>query len=452
MWPLGTWATLRMVNNLDTGVIRFYLNGEDITPNTEHGQVQRMISGTGRNFSGVRINSEGPAVNGTSPTYITNLIVRGVPRESDATPDVGNTSVARWRGNRQAAFSITADDSTHCHLDYVIPMLDAAGLHGSFFVNPGNGSPGAIGANGHVGNNGFFSFTARRDEWQAAADRGHELANHTMNHRGSTSYADARWQIEETSRILREMQPNVTLLPFLAGGGTVWNGLTTEQRTQIAWDDDLVTGILVHGTLNPGGTPEIAAETRGLDVYYTAGAWGAGNNRGFTPEQMRTHVQTTLNSGGFRWIRLHEVIGPPNPPSTKTVANVDMSVSVESLQALVDALVLETDRIWVDTVSAIHKYMMTRNNAVVEVQSLTETQITIRLTATADIPQRSSFEELYNESVTLLTTVPHNWAYAYVIQDSETQHIRVTNGIAMYDAYANRGEIVLIQSTIAPTT
>ncbi|MCL2285707.1 MAG: polysaccharide deacetylase family protein, partial [Firmicutes bacterium] len=466
MWRLGDWATLLMVHDLDTGVIRYYLNGEDITPIPGYGnQRTRTITGDGRNFSGVRINSEGPAANGSGAAYITNLVVRGIPREPDATGEIGDTEVARWRNNLVAAFAITADDSSHCHLDYVVPMLDEVGMLGTFFVNPGMGGPGTIGERGHVGNNGFWSFTYRTDEWQAVADRGHELGNHTMHHRGSTDREDAIWQIEETSRILREMQPNATVLPFLAGGGTTWLGVTVAERNQIAWNDNLLTGILVSGAQNPGGTPLTAAETRELDVFYIhGGVWGTGNNRGFTPAQMRGHVQTTINSGGFRWIRLHEVIGPPNPPTTKTVASVDMSVSTYSLQALVDALTVESNRVWVDTVSAIHKYMMTRNNAEITVLNASDTEITIGLTATdreqsvitnnpvvlGPLPQRGTFEELYNESITLLTTVPESWQYAYVTQDGTVQHIRISDGIAMYDAYPNKGDIVLTPSTTSP--
>lgn len=61
--------------------------------------------------------------------------------------------------------SLTFDDGLDVHMDRVIPMLDARGLAGSFYVTLS-----------------ALSFAGRLDDWRRAAARGHELGNHTIFH------------------------------------------------------------------------------------------------------------------------------------------------------------------------------------------------------------------------------------------------------------------------------
>jgi sialate O-acetylesterase len=71
---------------------------------------------------------------------------------------------------KRALVSLTFDDALDVHLDAAIPVLDAAGIAGTFYVNVG--AP---------------SFTGRHEEWKQAALRGHELGNHTIFHPGVSS-------------------------------------------------------------------------------------------------------------------------------------------------------------------------------------------------------------------------------------------------------------------------
>lgn len=67
-----------------------------------------------------------------------------------------------WNGHK-AAIALTYDDSLHSQLDIAIPQLDAAGLKGTFFL-----------MGRQIGD--------QVPRWKAAATRGHELGNHTVNH------------------------------------------------------------------------------------------------------------------------------------------------------------------------------------------------------------------------------------------------------------------------------
>ncbi len=75
-----------------------------------------------------------------------------------------NMPQTAWE-NRQCAVVLTYDDALDQHLDLVIPSLDSLRLKGTFYV---------IGSSPVVAN--------RMEEWKQAANRGHELGNHTMFH------------------------------------------------------------------------------------------------------------------------------------------------------------------------------------------------------------------------------------------------------------------------------
>ena len=61
--------------------------------------------------------------------------------------------------------SLTFDDGLDVHLDHAVDLLDGCGLAGTFYIPIGS-----------------KCLTNRWGEWQAAAERGHELGNHTIFH------------------------------------------------------------------------------------------------------------------------------------------------------------------------------------------------------------------------------------------------------------------------------
>src|SRR4051812_35140370 len=73
-----------------------------------------------------------------------------------------NNSV--WNG-KKCAVALTYDDALDVHLTNVVPVLDSLGLKGTFYLS------------GYFP--GFFNNPKR---WKAVADKGHELANHTLFH------------------------------------------------------------------------------------------------------------------------------------------------------------------------------------------------------------------------------------------------------------------------------
>lgn len=74
-----------------------------------------------------------------------------------ARPAVGRS---RWP---RGYVSLTYDDGLDSQLDIAVPQLENAGLRGTFYLT-------------------WDNMKDRADEWAAIAQRGHELANHTVSH------------------------------------------------------------------------------------------------------------------------------------------------------------------------------------------------------------------------------------------------------------------------------
>ncbi|MDA0748694.1 MAG: DUF4962 domain-containing protein, partial [bacterium] len=62
-----------------------------------------------------------------------------------------------------------------------------------------------------------------RETWEKTVlEQGHELGDHTLNHRGATTDRDSETQIGDCARHIRSIQPDNRPLAFQRGGATVW--------------------------------------------------------------------------------------------------------------------------------------------------------------------------------------------------------------------------------------
>ncbi|CAM3770541.1 Polysaccharide deacetylase [Vibrio aerogenes CECT 7868] len=84
-----------------------------------------------------------------------------------------------WHG-KKAAVVLTYDDALSVHLDNVLPVLDAYGMRGTFYLT--------------ISSEGFKQ---RIQDWRLAAFEGHELGNHTLFHPCDGSQPGRDWVTAE---------------------------------------------------------------------------------------------------------------------------------------------------------------------------------------------------------------------------------------------------------------
>lgn len=80
-----------------------------------------------------------------------------------------------WHDGIEAAVSVRFDDGLDSHLDVAIPLLDAHGFRGTFYLCPSG--PEA-------------EWLERAKAWRPAVNAGHEIGNHTMMHPIPRALAD----------------------------------------------------------------------------------------------------------------------------------------------------------------------------------------------------------------------------------------------------------------------
>jgi peptidoglycan/xylan/chitin deacetylase (PgdA/CDA1 family) len=110
-------------------------------------------------------------------------------------------SAFSWPGGKRAALSLSFDDARITQADVGLPILDEFGAKGTFYVN-------------------FEGLEQRLEVWRAAAQHGHELANHTVTHPCSGNFAFARCNpLEEYSveRMERELDDASAKIEELTG-------------------------------------------------------------------------------------------------------------------------------------------------------------------------------------------------------------------------------------------
>jgi peptidoglycan/xylan/chitin deacetylase (PgdA/CDA1 family) len=118
--------------------------------------------------------------------------------------------IARWYGNKEAAVSLRFDDSCKTHVRHAVPILNRFDIKGTFMVNPGR-----------------RAYQQEKTFWEKSLlAMGHQLGNHTWNHRGAATLEQADFEIGAVSKLIWKLQPDRSKLLVFAsgGGGKKWGG------------------------------------------------------------------------------------------------------------------------------------------------------------------------------------------------------------------------------------
>jgi peptidoglycan/xylan/chitin deacetylase (PgdA/CDA1 family) len=119
----------------------------------------------------------------------------------------GKSQQTELWNNKKCAVVLTYDDALNINLDIVIPALDSLGLKGTFYL---------IGESPAV--------SKRIPEWRLAAQKGHELGNHSLMHPCDASLDGRSWVGPDqalnkytVTRAVNEIKVTNTLLQAIDG-------------------------------------------------------------------------------------------------------------------------------------------------------------------------------------------------------------------------------------------
>jgi peptidoglycan/xylan/chitin deacetylase (PgdA/CDA1 family) len=238
---------------------------------------------------------------------------------------VPRIEIARFAGNRVAAVSYTFDDGTMGHYTVAAPTLERYGFRGTFgvVVRKTADDPEAAAKLAAAGGKN----DARRiswQEWRELAARGHEVANHGFDHRGLPALTEPELEreVEDARRIITaKVGPPLT---FIYPG----NGRNPRVREFVLRN-------------------HIAARDREERF----------GGPGFNVAKANGIIDKAIKAGQSIVIMTHAVAEAGYQP-----------VSREELDGHLQYVSTLKDRIWVDTLANVARYVRARDSATVQIQ------------------------------------------------------------------------------------
>jgi len=227
----------------------------------------------------------------------------------------------KWPDGAKAAVVLTYDDALTSQLDHAVPVLDAAGFKGTFFLT--GLKPEAV---------------AR---WRAVAAEGHELGNHTVLHAcpasGSSGDISHTSNAYTTERMLKEIEQQNVFLTSLDGKPT--HGFASPCGATLAGGHDYVEALraakLVTYVRGVYTSPEdLRAEVGRMDPMHTP---SRGFPDGVTGAQLIDFAKDAEAGGGMAVYLFHGVAGDY------------LQVSDAAHRELIDWLAAHRGEVWVTT-------------------------------------------------------------------------------------------------------
>ena len=211
--------------------------------------------------------------------------------------------VARFHGGKRAAVSFTFDDGSANQVGCAMPMLEQHGFRGTFFLVagrvPDETAPAAPGP----------TWAA----WRAAAERGHEIGNHSMTHANLVKVSDGAKltnEIVRSSQLIEEKigAPPVSFAyPFCAADARV---------TAIAMSCHVV--VRGYKPLYGGGDFSAGKANAWIDAAISNGTWhtallhGVGQEKAYRPiglAALREHLSHVAELGHDLWVATYGEVG-----------------------------------------------------------------------------------------------------------------------------------------------
>ena len=308
---------------------------------------------------------------------------------------VGDTRVAKWKGDKTAAFMLMFDDSWPSHFQVAVPALEERGMTATFYINPGKGE-----------------YKACSNEWVKAVWRkGMVYGNHTYAHGSVTNAVQAEAVIAKCNDEILRIVPGRTprLISYGQPGVDKWNVKPDEMKAILG----------KHHLISRPDFKDHGA------VYH----WQ-------TAEQMLALADKAIASQGVEYLVVHGV-----ERITPNWGYQDFWALKQAVFfAVLDGLKARRDdgKLWITDHISAHQYETERNTAMVQIIATKPNGIQMKLTCEAD-PQ------FYDEPLTLITRVPANWSACVFSQGGAHTVLKISEGLVCYEVLPDGKPFALLQ-------
>jgi peptidoglycan/xylan/chitin deacetylase (PgdA/CDA1 family) len=296
----------------------------------------------------------------------------------------GATRIAKWKGDKTAAFMLMFDDSAQSQVKIAVPELVKRDMVGTFYVNAGSGQ-----------------YSALREDWEKKLPAlGMEIANHTFTHKGALDIPDLEDELAKNNEVIYRVvsggKPRLVSfgIPGVAAGK--WN-IT---KAQLA--EELPKFHLIE-------RPPVDGHFAFIHLK--------------TADEMFKFAQQAIDSGSAQYVLFHGVGGDW------------LTCPLPEFTSLLDKLAAVHDKLWIAGHIAVYQYESERDAARVQA-SMGAKQITVKLSCTAD-------PAFFDEALTLVTRVPAGWKRCRIVQGALSSVAVAAQGAVIYDALPGKDAVVI---------
>ena len=240
----------------------------------------------------------------------------------------------KWPNGAKAAVVLTYDDTLDSQLDHAVPVLDAAGFKGTFFIT--GVRPEAV------------------SRWRAVAANGHELGNHTIRHAcpasGPSADRSGTSDAYTTESMLKEIEQQNVFLTSL--DGKLAHGFASPCGQTLAGGHDYLEALraakLVTYVRGVWTSPDdLRADVGRMDPMHTP---SRGFPEGVTGAQLIDFAKEAEAGGGMAVYLFHGVGGDY------------LQVSDAAHRELIDWLAAHRGEVWVTTLQGAYDWAKAHPN------------------------------------------------------------------------------------------
>jgi peptidoglycan-N-acetylglucosamine deacetylase len=239
-----------------------------------------------------------------------------------------------WPNGARVALSMTFDDARRSQVHRALPILDAHGVHGTFFVS-------------------FGAFETEIDAWHRAVARGHEIGNHTVTHPCSANFWFIRTNalenytlaqmegelLEANDRIEQLVGVHPRTFAYPCGQKYVGRGADTQSYVPL---------VAKHFLAGRGFRDESPNNPMQCDPAQLCGI----DSDRKTFDQLRQWIEQAAAYAGWVVFASHEVGAPAH-----------QTLDADVLEQLCRYAANPANGVWCDTVAAVESYRSAAINA-----------------------------------------------------------------------------------------
>jgi hypothetical protein len=310
--------------------------------------------------------------------------------------------VATWAGFRSAAVSYTFDDNCPNQLAIAVPMFDRFGFKLTLFTVTSSS----------------WGWKAEWAGLQKAANDGHEVASHTVDHQPLGGLSDAQQQAElELSRDTINARIKGQVCSTFAYPNCITGNSTLVSQFYIA---------------ARGCSGQIEGATPGN--FMNISSFVCGNMGLNTAMDMESKANSAAASNGWCIYLMHGING--------TEPGAYSPIAQDTIEATLQYFKAHQDSFWVAPFGTVARYVRERNTAQITETSASDDSITAQVTDNLD-------KTYPRVPLTLRRPLPVGWDAAVVLQRGYTVSSRLvktdTVSYVMFDAVPNAGAVTIFK-------